>query len=103
MRVNHGRGNLTVPEQLLNGTNILAIFQQMSRETVPECMATGRFGHPRIVDCPLDRVLKILFRNVMTPRFTRSRVDGKFCRWETYYQGHDLFAFGYFRSRAKGR
>src|SRR5262249_320067 len=79
MRINHGRGNVAVPEQLLNGTNILSIFQQMSRETVPECMATGRFGHTRVVDRSLNRVLKILFRNVMAPHFAQPRIDGKFC------------------------
>lgn len=60
MRVNHRRGNVAVPKQLLNRTNILPIFQQVSRETVPEGMATGRFGHARLVDRSLDRVLKIL-------------------------------------------
>jgi len=35
MRVNHRRGNVAVPKQLLNRTNILPIFQQVSRETVP--------------------------------------------------------------------
>ena len=44
VRVNHSRGNIAVPKQLLNRTNILPIFQQVSRETVPERMATGRFG-----------------------------------------------------------
>ena len=82
MRVNHRRGNVAVPKQLLNRTNILAIFQQVSRETVPERMATGRFGQARLVDRSLDRLLKILFRNVMPTRFARPRIDGKFCRWE---------------------
>jgi hypothetical protein len=82
MRVNHCRGNVAVPKQLLNRTNILPIFQQVGRETVPERMATGRFGHARLVDRSLDRVLKILFRNVMPTRFARPRIDGKFCRWE---------------------
>ena len=71
-----------MPNQLLNGANILPIFQQVSRETVPECMATGGFGHPRLVDRPLDRILKILFRNVMAACFTRGRIYGQFCRWE---------------------
>src|SRR5215470_2956846 len=69
MRINHGSRNVPVPKQLLNGTNILSIFQQMSRETVPECMATGRFGHSRFVDRSFDRILKILFRNVMPTPF----------------------------------
>ena len=69
MRVNHRRGNVPVPKQLLNRTNILTIFQQVNRETVPERMATGRFGYAGLVDRPLDRVLKILFRNVMPTRF----------------------------------
>ena len=103
MRVNHRRGNVAVPKQLLNRTNILPIFQQVSRETVPERMATGRFGHACLVDRSLDRVLKILFRNVMPARFARPRIHGKFAAGKTYCHGHDLFAFGYFRSRANGR
>jgi hypothetical protein len=59
MRINPGRGNVPVPEQLLNSTNILSVLQQMSDETLPEYMTTGRVGHPRIVDRSLHRGLKI--------------------------------------------
>jgi len=58
-----------MPKQLLNRTNILPIFQQMSRETVPEGVATGRFSHASLVDRSLDRVLKILFRHVVPAHF----------------------------------
>ena len=42
MRVNHGGFQITVPEQLLDCSNVRARLQQMGGEGMPECMA----GHP---------------------------------------------------------
>jgi hypothetical protein len=33
--VNHGRGGVFVSEEFLNGADVLAVFKQMSGETVP--------------------------------------------------------------------
>ena len=38
MRVDHGRTHIGMPEQFLNGADIAAGFQQMSRKAVPERM-----------------------------------------------------------------
>ena len=58
--VNHGRGDVLVPEEFLHGANIIAVFQQMRSETVPEGMAAGGFGDAGGAEAALTRVLEVL-------------------------------------------
>ena len=41
MGVDHGRGNIVVPEQLLNGADVGAALQQVSGEGMPKGMGAG--------------------------------------------------------------
>src|SRR5436190_23787921 len=51
--VNHRRGNVLVPKKILNGTDIVAVFQQMYGETVPERVAARGFCNA-ITSDPVD-------------------------------------------------
>ena len=42
MGVNHCRAHIVVPEQLLYGSNVITIFEQMSREVMTQGMTAGR-------------------------------------------------------------
>jgi hypothetical protein len=46
MRVDHRRADVAVPEQRLNRANVVAVFQEMSREGMAEGMAGRRLGDP---------------------------------------------------------
>src|SRR5437763_14893912 len=51
----------------------------MGGKTVPKSMATGGFAQAGSADRKLDRVLEILFRDMMTARLAAARVDAEFC------------------------
>ena len=40
MRVNHRRAHIFVTEKFLNSANVVAVFEQVRREGVPERMTT---------------------------------------------------------------
>ena len=42
VRVNHGRANVLVPEQFLDGPDVVPGFEEMSRETMTKRMAASR-------------------------------------------------------------
>jgi len=73
--VNHGRGDVFVSEEFLNGADVLAVFKQMSGETVPECMATGGFGNAGMLDGQFDSVLEIFFLEMVPTHVLGARID----------------------------
>ena len=46
MRIDHGGTNIAVAEQLLNGADVVAVFQQMRGETMAQRMTTGMLINP---------------------------------------------------------
>ncbi len=50
VRIDHGRTDIFVPKQFLNGSDVIAIFEQLSGKGVPEdtclCMARGQASPP---------------------------------------------------------
>lgn len=50
MRVNHGGADVGVSEQFLDGADVLAVFQQVRGEAVPQGMASGMFVDPGALD-----------------------------------------------------
>src|SRR5215469_4471513 len=77
--VNHRRSDVFVTEQLLNRTNVIAVFKQMCGEAVSEGVAACRFSDSGCSDGQFHGVLKVFLRNVMPSRLARARVDGRFC------------------------
>jgi hypothetical protein len=41
MGIDHRGTDISVPQELLNGPDVVSIFQQMCGEEVPKCMAGG--------------------------------------------------------------
>jgi hypothetical protein len=58
VRVDHRRAHVPVPEQLLNGTDVVAVLEQMRRERVPQRMGSGALGEPRPAGGVLHRALQ---------------------------------------------
>jgi hypothetical protein len=56
--VDHGGLQVFVPEQLLNGPDIIPLFEQMRGEAVPQGVNGGGFGDPHLahglLECPLQ-------------------------------------------------
>jgi hypothetical protein len=74
MGVDHGRAYVFVAQQLLNRADVIARFQEMRCERMPEGMATGVFHDARFADGFLDGTLKNRFVNVMPSLFAGFRV-----------------------------
>jgi hypothetical protein len=55
--VNHRRAHVFVTKEFLHGSNVVAIFQQVGRERMPQRMTTRGLGDSRhehgILDCVL--------------------------------------------------
>src|SRR5262252_242604 len=79
MGVNHRRSDVFVTEQLLNRTNVIAVFKQMCGEAVSEGVAACRLSDSGCTDSQFDGVLKVFLRNVMASRLARARIEGRFC------------------------
>src|SRR5437870_429822 len=71
MTVNHGRPNIVMPEQFLDGSYVVAGFQQVSGETVSQAVAGCRFGSPAMPDGFLHRFLHDRFMQMMPPLYTQ--------------------------------
>ena len=65
-------------KKLLNRADIVARLQQVCGKTVAKSVTTGGFVQAGSADRKLDRVLEILFRDVMTARLAAARVNAEF-------------------------
>ena len=74
MRVDHGGLHVLVPEQFLHGPNIVAGFQQLRGERVPERMAGDVFGDPGQAGRGAYRFLQTAFIQVMAALDARAGV-----------------------------
>ena len=74
MGVDHSRFHTFVPQQFLNCTDIVPIFQQMGGKRVPETMAGDPFGHPRQLNRFLDCLLHTPLIDMMTANDPRAGV-----------------------------
>jgi len=69
------RAYVTVPEQFLNRTDVMAVFQQVRGERVTEGVAARRFGDPRAPDRVLDRALQHGFVEVVPSPLSGDAID----------------------------
>ena len=79
MRINHCRAHIFVAEKFLHGSNIVAAFEQMRREGMPQRMTRGRFREGGRADSILDCRLQNALRHVMALHVTRSWIDAQTC------------------------
>lgn len=71
-----------MPEEFLDGADVIAAFQEMRREAMPEGMATGGFGNPSGADGAFDGVLQVFLPDMVPAFFAAARVDGNLVRRE---------------------
>jgi hypothetical protein len=72
--VDHRRVNIFVAEQLLDGSDVVAGFEQMGCEGVPEGVAADVFDDSGFSHCFLHCSLEDRFVNVMSPLLAGLRV-----------------------------
>jgi hypothetical protein len=74
MGVNHGGLHIFVPEEFLDGPDIIALLEELSRETVPKGMAADVFVEPHHTPCLAHHLLQSTLTQVMAADDPRARV-----------------------------
>ena len=77
MGIDHGGGDVLVAEQLLHGANVVAALQQVGGKAVPEGMAACWFAQASGAHGEFDRVLDVLFMDMMATRFAAGWIEGE--------------------------
>ena len=75
VRVDHGGAHVTVSEQFLDRTNVVAVFEEMRREGVPEGVTRGSLGQARLEDGFLDSPLEHGLMEVMPAPLAGDAID----------------------------
>jgi hypothetical protein len=101
--VNHRGGDIFVPEELLDGPDIIAILQKMGSETVPKGVAARRFGDPAGPNSILDRVLQVSFRGMVPAFFSTARIDRDLFGGEDVLPGPFTSGVGIFPVQGVGK
>jgi hypothetical protein len=66
MGIDHGRAEVLVAEQFLNGTDIVAGFEEVGGEAVAEGMTAGGFRDAGGADCGGDGALQGVLVDVVS-------------------------------------
>src|SRR5207248_8291756 len=99
MSVNRCGGDIFMSEEFLDCPDVVACFKQMRGKAVSESMTAGGLAQASCADREFNRVLEILFRNVMTARLAARGSTLSFAAGQTYCHGQERTALTYFRSR----
>jgi hypothetical protein len=75
MRVDHGRGDVLMAEQLLDRADVVAVFEKVRRERVAERMAAGVLRDAGGAQSASYRALHYRFVHVVSPSLTSEQVD----------------------------
>jgi hypothetical protein len=76
--VDHRRAHVAVPQQLLNGTNVVAVLEQMRRERMPKRVRAGLLGQSHPSDGVLHGALEDRLVQVVAPSLSREAVPVSF-------------------------
>ena len=90
-------------EQFLDGADIVTCFEEVSRETVAEGVATGRLWYASSGNSLPDCVLQVLLVRVMAPSLQGARVDGEFGGRKNVLPAPVALGVGVFPLQAKGQ
>ena len=69
MGIDHGGPHIAVPQQLLNGADIIIGLKQMTGKAVAEGMGRGPFGDLGFSDRLADCLLHMRFMQMISPVF----------------------------------
>lgn len=69
MGIDHGRADVLLPKEILDGADVIACFKQMRGKGISEGVTTDMLNYARIADCFLDAPLKNRLMSVMPPLF----------------------------------
>jgi len=75
MGIDHGRFHVFVAEELLDGTDIVMGFQEVSRKAMAQGVGTDRPGDAGPLRCLTDRLLQPAFVQVVAAHATGTGVD----------------------------
>ena len=67
MRLHHGGLHIFVPEEFLDGPDVVALLEELRRETVPKGMTTDAFVEPHRMPCLIHSLLQSTLTRMMTP------------------------------------
>jgi hypothetical protein len=73
--IDHRRLHVPMPEQFLNGADIVAIFQEMSGERMAQRVAAGRLGRHHVSRGLFNSSLSHRFMQMMSPALAGPRVQ----------------------------
>src|SRR5258708_1505109 len=85
--VHHGRLHVLVPEQLLNGTDVVPCFQQVRGKGVSKGMTAHEFGNAGSLNRSLDGALNGLLMDVIAHRASRVGIGATIRRGEDKLPG----------------
>gem|GEM_PF-5555495 len=74
MQVYHCGRNIFVPQEFLNGPDIIAILEKMCSKAVPKGMCTDLFLYFNSFDSSLDRLINNTWINMMPSDLVTSRI-----------------------------
>ena len=69
-------------KELLDGADVVAIFKKVCGEGVAERVAGGTLGQCGFADRPFDRVLEIVFEDMVASDKAGAWLHGSFCGWK---------------------
>jgi hypothetical protein len=98
--IDHGVGQILVPEQALHGADVGAALQQVRGERMAKGVGADGLRQTGTADGHLDGLVDDAGVNVMATGDTGTRSTEMFRAGKTYCQPHSLAACGAFRASA---
>ena len=80
--VDHSGADVVMAEELLDGANVVASFENVSGEAVSECVASCAFGYAGFDEGSVERALEHGFVEVVASEFAGVAVAVVPCCWE---------------------
>src|SRR5437870_5739930 len=78
MGIDHGGTHVLVSQEFLQGTDIVAVLQQMRGETVPQGVTAAALGDAGLLESLFYGSLEHRFRHMVSALNSRTRIDGAF-------------------------
>ena len=73
--INHGRADIFVTKEFLNGANVITLYQQVCGKGMAQTVAIGTFDDSRRGHCSLECALQDTFGHVMPLFSSTARID----------------------------